>query len=314
MSLAMVSAGRMHSQTDLYVVAVLIGTAVACLGDLPTGAAIAGRFRRYRGLAFGLVYIGSNLGGAAVALFAATLAAGASWRYAFGEIGGSLWIPLVPLALCVRRPRVAQEIPETLAGRSDESEMATSVAVRQRDFWLLFWVLFAFYLYRLGVNVHLVAYLSDLGFSSEEAAGRYSLTLALGIAGKLCAGAFADRLGAKVAVVANFTIIAAASALLLVPSLPGSVTMFLLLHGFATAAEDVVMPLIVGQRFGVRNLGRIYGLLLLALVPGGTIGPVLAGRIFDASGSYESVFLVFVATNLTAVLALVFVAPRREVA
>jgi cyanate permease len=51
-------------------------------------------------------------------------------------------------------------------------------------------------------------------------------------------------------------------------------------------------------------------LLLLALVPGGTIGPVLAGRIFDASGSYESVFVVFVATNLMAVLALVLLRPR----
>jgi MFS family permease len=306
-SVAMLGAGRMETHTDLYVVAVLIGTAVACLGDLPTGAAIAGRFHQYRGLAFGLVYIGSNLGGAAVPLLATALAAGATWRHAFGEIGTYLWIILLPLALCVRRSPVGERATHEAEEEAEGSDVATSEAIRERDFWLLFWVLFVFYLYRLGINVHLVAYLSDLGYSSEEAAVRYSLTLAIGIVGKLCVGIFADRVGAKAAVVTNFTIIAAASMLLLLPSVPGGVILFLVLHGFATAAEDVVMPLIVGQRFGVKNLGRIYGLLLIALVPGGTIGPVLAGRVFDVSGSYAFVFAVFVLTNLSAVLALALV-------
>jgi MFS family permease len=184
----MLGAGRMEGRTDLYIVAGLIGIAVACLGDLPTGAAIAGRFQRFRGLAFGLVYIGSNLGGAAVPLLATRLAAGASWRHAFGEIGTHLWIILLPLALCVRRSSAAEQGAETQPEEAEVSDIATSQAIRQRDFWLLFWVLFAFYLYRLGINVHLVAYLSDLGYSSEEAASRYSLTVALGIVGKLCAG------------------------------------------------------------------------------------------------------------------------------
>jgi MFS family permease len=236
--------------------------------------------------------------------------AGATWRHAFSDIGTYLWVIVIPAALYVRRPRITKATTSTELEEPEESSISTSDAIRQRDFWLLFWVLFAFYLYRLGINVHLVAYLSDVGYSSEEAASRYSLTLALGIVGKLCAGLFADRLGAKVAVVANFTIIAAASALLLVPGLPGSVSLFLVLHGFATAAEDVVMPLIVGQRFGVKNLGRIYGLLLIALVPGGAIGPVLAGRVYDVSGSYASVFVVFAVTNLLAVLALALVRPR----
>jgi len=311
MSVAMLGVGRMESHVDLYVVAVLIGVAVACLGDLPTGAAIAGRFHRFRGLAFGLVYIGSNVGGAAVPFFALALARGATWRNAFTEIGSFLWIVLLPLALCVRRAPVVEngddEDKDTEGG-----DLTTSDAVRQRDFWLLFWVLLVFYLYRLGINVHLVAYLSDLGYSSEEAAGGYSLTLTLGIVGKLCVGLFADRLGAKAAVVTNFSIIAVASALLLAPGVPGGVFLFLVLHGFATAAEDVVMPLIVGQRFGVKNLGRIYGLLLIALVPGGAVGPVLAGRVYDVTGSYSSVFALFLVANVTAVLALALVRSSRR--
>ena len=302
MSGALVAAGQMQTTGQFYAVALAVGVAVACLGDLPTGAAIAGRFRDGRGLALGMVYIGSNIGGTLVPLVGMALASGTSWRTAFTGIGGVLWIFLLPLALSVGRPR--RPAPE--AG-DDEAAFNWREAFRQRDFWLLFWVLFAFYLYRLGLNTHLVAFLSDLGYSQLGAAGGFSLMLALGIAGKLLAGALADRLGARPAVIGNFTVIAVASLLLLVPQVPGAMVAFLVLHGFATAAEDVVVPLIVAQRFGSQHLGRVYGLLLLALVPGGAIGPIVAGRVFDLTGSYTPVFVAFALANCTAVAALALV-------
>lgn len=302
MSGALVAAGQMQTTGQFYAVALAVGVAVACLGDLPTGAAIAGRFRDGRGLALGMVYIGSNIGGTLVPLVGMALASGTSWRTAFTGIGGVLWILLLPLALSVGRPRPAA--PE--AGE-DAAAFSWREALRQRDFWLLFWVLFAFYLYRLGLNTHLVAFLSDLGYSQLGAAGGFSLMLALGIAGKLLAGALADRLGARPAVLGNFTLIAVASLLLLVPQVPGAMVAFLVLHGFATAAEDVVVPLIVAQRFGSQHLGRVYGLLLLALVPGGAIGPIVAGRVFDLTGSYTPVFVAFALANCTAVAALALV-------
>ena len=300
MSAALFLAGHMQTTAQFYGIALLIGVAVACLGDLPTGAAVASRFRNTRGLALAMVYIGSNIGGSLVPLIATLLAAGASWRAGFTGIGSVLWVILLPLALSVGR----------VAPAAHDTQQDTRAAIawrelwRERDFWLLFWVLFAFYLYRLGLNTHLVAFLGDLGYSSLEAAGSYSLALALGIAGKLLTGALADRIGARAAVIGNFALIALASALLLAPTVRGVIPLFLVLHGFATAAEDVVMPLIVVQRFGIENLGRVYGLLLLALVPGGVVGPILAGRVFDATGSYSEVFAGFVVANVLAVVAL----------
>lgn len=303
MSAALAAAGGMQTPAQFYGVALAVGIAVACLGDLPTGAAIAGRFRHHRGLALGMVYIGSNIGGALVPLVGLALASGASWRTAFTGIGATLWIFLLPLALSVGRP----VRPAAGAVEEDADGFSWRQVVRQRDFWLLFWVLFAFYLYRLGLNTHLVAFLSDLGYSSLAAAGSFSLMLALGIAGKLLAGALADRLGARPAVIGNFALIAVASLLLLIPSARGALPVFLVLHGFATAAEDVVVPLIVVQRFGGAHLGRVYGLLLLALVPGGALGPIVAGRVFDLTGSYAPVFTAFALANLTAVAALALV-------
>ncbi len=306
MSAALLGAGGMQTLPQFYLVALGVGIAVACLGDLPTGAAVAARFRDRRGLALGLVYIGSNIGGALVPLAGALLAAGTSWRTAFLAIGSVLWLPLLPAALSVGRP------PAPAASDFEAKDFDWRALLRQRDFWLLFWVLFVFYLYRLGLNTHLVAFLGDLGWSNLEAAGSFSLTLGLGIGGKLCAGALADRLGARPAVLGNFMLIALASLLLLVPRVAGALPLFLVVHGVATAAEDVVIPLVIAQRFGSAHLGRVYGLLLLALVPGGILGPLIAGRVFDATGGYAPVFAAFAVGNVTAVLALACIRRRPE--
>ena len=50
--------------------------------------------------------------------------------------------------------------------------------------------------------------------------------------------------------------------------------------------------------------GKVYGLLLLALVPGGILGPLVAGWFFDATGSYAVVFTAFFVCNVSAVVAL----------
>lgn len=305
MSLALLAAGEMQTPEQFYAIAVVCGIAVASLGDLPTGAAIAGRFEERRGLALGMVYIGSSIGGSLGPLLATALAAGASWRSGFSGLGASLWILLVPAALLVGQKReVPPSSPDEPASRSTRS------LLRTRDFWLLFWAIFSFYVYRLGVNAHLVAYLSDLGASDALAAGGFSVMVGVGIAGKLLAGGFADRVGARAATVANFVLIALASALLLVPVGGAVLGVFLVVHGFATAAEDVVIPLFVARRFGAENLATVYGLLMLALVPGGTVGPVLAGWIHDTFDSYTLAFSLFAVGNVTAVIALAAVRPR----
>lgn len=316
MSLALLGGGAMEDMQEFYVVAVLIGLGVACLGDLPTAAAIAGRFRDRRGLALGSVYIGSNIGGAVAPLVATAIAATSSWRGALTAMGSTLWMILLPFALLatprrdVAGDRLATADSREVADGPPASALTTTAVIRQLDFWLLFWVVFVFYLYRLGVNTHLVAFLSDRGHSPESAAGSFSAMLALGIGGKLLTGTVADRVGVWPAALGNFALIAVASALLLVPDVPFALPLFLALHGFATAAEDVVVPLVVGRRFGTAQLASVYGVLLLALVPGGAAGPLLAGWAFDTTGSYAVVFAAFLIGNLSAVAALEMVRRR----
>src|SRR4029450_7986449 len=108
-----------------------------------------------------------------------------------------------------------------------------------------------------------------------------------------------------------FALMAAGSILLLGGGrAPGLLPVFLVVHGFTVAAENVMLPLVVVECFGVRHLAQIYGALMLALLPGGVAGPTFAGWVYDRLGSYWPAFAVFAAGNAVAVAALAVV--RRE--
>ena len=245
---------------------------------------------------------------------ATAIAASHSWRTALVVMGVAGLVFLLPFAaFVVRWPRpgegiaaVSHELPADAALRG----LDRSQAMRTRSFWILAFVLFSFYFYYLGVLNHLFAFLSDSGFSDPKAARHFAGAVFVGIVGKLAIGLLADRIPVKAALLANFGLVTLASFLLLYVELPGVLLTFLVVHGFAVAAENVLLPLIVVEAFGVRHMAQIYGALMFALLPGGVLGPVFAARMFDTRGSYDLAFTSFVFLNLAALAALCFV--RRE--
>lgn len=288
---------------QFYVLGFFLGAAATGLGDIPAGAVTAQWFTRRRGLALGLVYIGSNIGGTLVPVVATALAAHWSWRVALRVLAIGGWCLILPCALfLVRERRHAQA-----DGPAEDLGPGLTLAEARRTptFWILAGVLFCFYFYYLGVNHHLVAFLSDAGFSDAEAARRFGAAVAMGIAGKLGMGLLADRLPKRAAIVVTFALMTAGSwALLAVGRVPALLPLFLAVHGFTVAAENVVLPAVVAECFGTRHLAAIYGALMLALLPGGVLGAVFAGWAYDVLGSYWPAFAVFAATNVVSVVAL----------
>ncbi|HEY8156074.1 MAG TPA: MFS transporter [Myxococcota bacterium] len=304
---ALASFAAMQSLPHFYATSLLFGLALTGLGDIPVGAVAARWFAKGRGLVLGIVYVGSNIGGSLVPIAATAIAARASWRVALLVLAGSALALILPFALfAVREPR-PDERPGEEAIRAEGARPVPSVreapsldlaaALRTRSFWILGVALFVFYFYYLGVINHLIAFLSDSGFSDPAAARRFGGAVAVGIVGKLAIGALADRIPIKTALLANFALVALASVLLLFVGEPGVLLAFLIVHGFAVAAENVLLPLIVVECFGIAHMAQIYGALMFALLPGGALGPIFAARMYDTLGSYQLAFTVFAALN-----------------
>jgi len=66
----------------------------------------------------------------------------------------------------------------------------------------------------------------------------------------------------------------------------------------------VLLPLAVVACFGARHLPAIYGALMVALLPGGVVGPLAAAWSFDALGSYRPAFGAFAVGNVVALVGL----------
>jgi sugar phosphate permease len=312
---------RMQSLGEFHLACFALGVALTGLGDIPVGAVASAWAARGRGLALGLVYTGSNLGGAVVPVLAVAIAERSSWRQALLLVGALAVVVILPAALGLVREapgrgrpgRGAAEARRDVAGAppgaaaDGPASLGLAAALRTRSFWILGWVLLVFYFYYVAVTLHLVAFLSDLGFSDAKAAASLGGAVLLGVVGKLGMGVLADRVAWRLALLANFAVVAAASGLLLAVDAASVLPIFLLTHGVAVAAENVILPLAVVGCFGVRHLARIYGALMVALLPGGALGPLFAGAVFDRVGDYRPAFACCAVLNVLALATLLFV-------
>jgi MFS family permease len=295
---SLVLLSRMESLVEFYLASALLGLGMTGVGDVVVGALASRWVRGGRGLVLGVIFVGSNVGGAAVPSLADAVAATASWRVAFLVLAAAAVALILPTSLALlREPPVGASDGAGPLSDEPEPSLDLSEAVRTRSFWILAAALLAFYFYYLGVNQHLVAFVSDLGYSDARAA-------LLGGFAKLAMGLVADRVSTKAALIANFALLGVGSLLVLAAASPPLLLGFLVIHGFAVAAENVVLPLVVAECFGVRHLARIYGALMITLFPGGALGPIFAGAVFDRLGSYQLAFGTFAFLNLLALLAL----------
>ena len=299
---------------QLTAITLVMGLALAGIGDIAAGAVVAQWITRARGLGLGLVYTGSNLGGwLSITLATAVLASG-TWRQAVLAIAGFGLFAMLPFAFATVRDRgaPAEVPPEGVAGvvTGSDDDIDVRGALRTRSFWILAFTLFAFWFYFLAMLDHLVLFLTDAGV--VDARQHFGRAIAMGMVSKVLFGLIADRIPAKAALVLDFGLLAGSALLLTLLPHPVLLWAFVVTFGFSVAARDVVTPLIVSHCFGVRNLAQVYGVLMLTLLPGGTLGPAFTGWVHDRTGSYEQAFMVLAGLILLSFFLLLFVRDERR--
>ena len=72
-----------------------------------------------------------------------------------------------------------------------------------------------------------------------------------------------------------------------------------------------VVPYLLSRYFGLRSLSTLYSFNYLAMAVAASIGPVLMGRAFDSTGSYEAL-LVTLAAGMLIVSTLMLALPRYD--
>lgn len=314
MAASVVVFGSMQTLTQFYVAMMLLALANAGLGDVSIGSVITKWFERRRSVALGFAMVGSNLGSIVYISAMAQILPVASWRVAALAVGLGGVALILPFALLVvRDPRPgegieAEPLPEPGAILPAES-LTLAEATRRPAFWILFYSLFCYSLVQIGLVDQFVLYLTDLGYSEQEAFGALQLTVGAGIAAKLGAGVVAQFVSAKTSYLLNTGLLAASLMLVPFAKNPLALTLFSVFFGLSTASRDVLLPLAVARTFGTRNFAQIYGLMILAFVPGGALGPLVLAEAHRVFGHYRPGFIGCIALAVLA-FALLALLPR----
>jgi MFS family permease len=163
-----------------------------------------------------------------------------------------------------------------------------------------------------GVIQHLKLYLRDLEFTQSDAANVMSLVLFSSLAGRVLMGWLADLIHRKYIMILIYMIVATAIPLLLVPDFPGRIYIFAVIFGIGLGGDYMIIPLMAGDLFGVRALGRTMGIILVSDGAIEAVSPVLVGYLYDITQSYTAGFMVLIGFALAGVIIISFLPKRGE--
>jgi predicted MFS family arabinose efflux permease len=183
--------------------------------------------------------------------------------------------------------------------------------LRSRVFWIVVAVLFFTSIAQNGAITHLSALLTDRGVAPSSAALALSAMGAASLVGRFVTGWLLDRFFAARVSFALLVISAIGTFVLSSAQSFAAGAAGAALIGFGTGGEADVTPYILSRYFGLRSFTTLYALTWTAYACAGAIGPVLMGRAFDATGSYEAL-LARLAVAIVAVASLMLLLPRYE--
>ena len=303
---------------QLYIALGLIAACGMSAAYVPCNATVVRWFTMHRGLALSITSSGASFGMFVFPPIATALIAAYGWRHAYAVLG---LLGLIVILFCarfiVRDPEEMGLLPDGgnqlsdshLYDRTARSEAPWTLALARRTgaLWVLTAIFTLTWLVVFTPMVHIVPFALDLGIPHFRAAMTISVIGLAGFFGRLTIGPISDRVGrlgslATCLSLQALSFLGFASSHTLNP-LYVSAALFGLSYGGVTA----LFPALIGDFFGRLSVGEIVGFIFAIAGAPAAFGPLIAGYLFDFTGSYHLAFEIGASLNLIALSLIVFV-------
>lgn len=277
-------------------------------------------FKRRRGFAMAIVYLGVGVLGGISAKFIARPLTQAFGDYRIALIGFGCCVLLAwPIAIFFLKDKPSDigQNPDGDPTPPPDTKIEPrpfSYLFRQSSFWLLL-IGSVCSIGSIGsINQHMKFVFKEQGYTDQVQldamfgdATLYILFSSIG--GRLFMGWLADRFNKKMVMLATYALVAGTIPLLLLVK-PGDdlmIYLFSVLFGFGMGADYMLIPLMAAETFGVNSLARAMSIILPADTLGQTWFPFLISKLRVAFGSYGpalNVVFGFAAVGALAILLL----------
>jgi MFS transporter, OFA family, oxalate/formate antiporter len=310
LGLGLAAASMARSLTEIYLAYGLgVGLGVgACY--VPVLGAVQRWFERRRGFASGIAVSGIGVGTLAMPPLAAFLIAALGWRNAYLILGLLAAVIGGGLALLIENdprdrglgpdgdPPPAAKISAALSAQPEGASVREAITSRR------FVALYAACLIcAFGVFVpfvHLVPYALDHGVAQSSAVLLLGVIGVGSTAGRFFLGGLADRIGRGPSLLLMYLGMALALVIWAISTGIWSLAAFAFVFGVFYGGWVAVLPALVMDYFGGRNVSGIIGILYTSVAFGTLIGPSAAGFAFDLRHSYTLPILASVGANVVA--------------
>jgi MFS family permease len=310
LGLGLAAASMARSLTEIYLAYGLgVGLGVGA-SYVPVLGAVQRRFVRRRGFASGIAVSGIGVGTLAMPPLAALLIEALGWRNAYLILGLLAAVIGSGLALLIENdPRDRGLGPDgdpppatTILAVSSAKPEGASVreAITSRRFVALY---AACLICAFGVFVpfvHLVPYALDHGVAQSSAVLLLGVIGVGSTAGRFFLGGLADRIGRGPSLLLMYLGMALALVIWAISTGIWSLAAFAFVFGVFYGGWVAVLPALVTDYFGGRNVSAIIGILYTSVAFGTLIGPSAAGFAFDLRHSYTLPILASVGANVVA--------------
>ena len=265
----------------------IAGLGGALCGILPASA-LAGRwFPRRTGLAVAianlaiLIAVGPPIYAWVVVNF--------GWRALMFALSALFLLALVPTLWVKDRP----VIPATATVTTAPVRFRFSDVCRQRDFWMVTVAMGMLFGSAIALSSHVVAFTVERGVAITTASWLLSINGIFAMVGGLLFGSISDRLGALPTLAANAGLACFAWLMLGISTTFPTIAACAVLLGLCGGGLLAPLGAYIARQYGAHAFGSALGLITQLILPMTFGGAILAGALYDISGSYRLPFNIF---------------------
>lgn len=308
--------GLMNSIWGWYIMAIPLSVGSVFTTQIGGPVLIGNWFKKYNGLAVGIMMASSSLIGAVFQPFASSLITNLGWRHAYilvGTLIAAVGIPAILLAIRTdpekKGMRPLGENSSPLHALEENDTMLHGVTAHTAKKSIAFWLLVIFVFFITAVasfSQHIPSFASQLGYDTNFAGAAMSFFMLGSLCGSLLFGVLSDKIGAQATTI--MALVCGISAMLVTifgGDQPVLFNVSTAMFGLSSAVVGTMSPLLTTEIFGQKDYSKIYATVAMGMAFAGVVAMPGYGFIYDALGSYIPVLWIIVVMCLACAVCII---------